>query len=120
MTIVLDAGALIEAERGGGSTTALLDTRPRGERVVVPAGVLAQVWRGARQARLAKLLKAVEVQPLDEAAARAVGTLLAATGTNDIVDAHVVLVARQHRAVILTSDPDGLRRLDPRATIHTL
>ena len=81
---------------------------------------MAQVWRGGPQHRLSKLLKAVEVQPLDVAAARAVGTLLAATGTSDIVDAHVVLVARQHRAVILTSDPDDLRRLDPGATIHTL
>lgn len=121
MNVVLDAGALIDVERGGFATKSLLESRPRDGRVIVPAGVLAQVWRGGPQARLSQLLRGgVDVHALDEPAARAVGSLLRASGTSDVVDAHVVLVARQHRAVIVTSDPDDLRRLDPRAELHTL
>lgn len=121
MNLVLDAGGLIDVERGGFGTKSLIETRPPGSRLVVPAGVLAQVWRGGPQPRLSKLLRSgVEVQPLDRMAARAVGALLAASGTSDIVDAHVVLVARQHNAVIVTSDADDLHHLDPRAHLHTV
>ena len=121
MTLVLDAGALIEAEGGGERTLALIHGRPAGAQVVVPASVLAQVWRGGPQARLSRLLRGdVQVAALDEAAARAVGALLRASGTRDIADAQVVLVARQHKAAIVTSDPDDLRALDPKAKLHTL
>ncbi len=39
--------------------------------------------------------------------------LLARRGCSDVVDASVVLCARTHGQGVLTSDPDGLRRLDP-------
>jgi predicted nucleic acid-binding protein len=42
---------------------------------------------------------------------------LAASGTRDIVDAHVVVCARRSRQPIVTSDPDDLRRLDPAAVL---
>ena len=35
------------------------------------------------------------------------------SGTADVVDASVALLARRLRAVVVTSDPDDLRRLDP-------
>jgi hypothetical protein len=46
-----------------------------------------------------------------------VGILLAATRTTDVVDAHVVICARRNAEAIVTSDPDDLARLDPRARL---
>lgn len=116
--ITLDAGALVALERGSRQLVALLErTRARGTAVAVPAGVLAQVWRnGRRQARLAQLLRSrhCEVVPLDAARARMAGHLCALTATSDVVDASVVVVARQRGHRVVTSDPDVLRRFDPR------
>lgn len=118
--VCLDAGALIAVERSTARIKELLEGADRaGLTLIVPSPVIAQVWRGsARQARLARFLKTrtheVELGPT---AARAVGLLCAATGTADIVDAHVVLVARLHDAAILTSDPDDIRHLDPSARV---
>jgi hypothetical protein len=39
--------------------------------------------------------------------------MVAASGTSDIVDAHVVICARRSAQQVVTSDPDDLRRLDP-------
>jgi hypothetical protein len=74
--------------------------------------VIAQVWRnpGGRQARIAKLLPAVDVRPVDEQMGRDAGALLAKSGTDDPIDATVVLVARTGDR-ILTSDPDDIARL---------
>lgn len=111
--LVLDAGALIAAERGDRRVVRLLELA--GE-VHVPAAVLAQVWRNpARQVRLVRLLAAdpVAIAPLDADEARAAGHLCGATGTTDVADASVVLLARRQGAVVVTSDPDDLHRLDP-------
>jgi hypothetical protein len=81
-----------------------------------PAGVVGQVWRdGRRQARLARLLGsgAVDVQPLDRDRAQAAGVLCGKSGTTDVIDASVALLAREKRAPVVTSDPDDLRRIDP-------
>lgn len=114
--LTLDAGALLGLEKGSARARGVLEeaTRPRALRI--PAAVLAQVWRsGSRQAPLSRLLAAegTEVVALDAAAAKAVGRLLAATGQRDVVDASVVVCAWQHEDVVVTSDPDDLRRLDP-------
>jgi len=53
------------------------------------------------------------VVALDRVDATNVGRLLAASGTTDIADAHVVICARRNGERVLTSDPDDLRRLDP-------
>jgi hypothetical protein len=95
----------------------------RGGQVRVPAGVAGQAWRGGgRQAVLARLLSSPEVQvpSLDLAMARACGELCAASGTSDIIDASVVVVARENDDPILTSDVDDLRRLDPSARIERI
>ncbi|MCC6539738.1 MAG: PIN domain nuclease [Bryobacterales bacterium] len=86
----------------------------------VPVGVLGQVWRGGRtQVVLARFLRTeeVEVAPLDAPLARACGELCGATGTSDVIDASVVLLARERRDPIITSDPRDLRRLDPAARL---
>jgi len=60
----------------------------------VPAAVVAQAWRdGARQARLARLLKGCDVVPLDDASAREVGELLGRAGVSDPADGSVALLA---------------------------
>ena len=114
--ILLDAGALIAVERRDPRMIDLLRQADDVDgRVIVPASVLAQLWRAPTQVRLRRLLKGSTtlVVPLDALAAVAVGTLLGATGTRDVVDAHVVVVARTHRCLVVTSDPGDLRRLDP-------
>lgn len=83
----------------------------------MPAGVVAQVWRGVgRQVRLARLLNArdvVVVEPLSDAGARAAGVLCGAAGTTDVLDASVVLAARRHDATVISSDRADLEVLDP-------
>jgi len=117
VTLVLDAGALIAFERNARSTVALIArVLERGDAIAVPAGVVAQVWRdGRRQARLSRLLGALEVEivPLDDMGARAAGQLLGSSGTTDVVDASIVLLAKAQEALVATSDPEDLLRLDP-------
>lgn len=86
--------------------------------VTVPATALAQaVRRPERQARLVRLVRqpTTKVVPLDRVDAVHVGRLLAASGTADIVDAHVVICARRAGQRVVTSDPDDLLALDPGA-----
>lgn len=117
MSLVLDVGALIAIERSDRRTAAVIEVaRQEGQAVVVPAGVVGQVWRGsARQARVARLLGASEVtvEALTDARARAAGILCGATDTTDVIDASVVLTARRHRATVLSSDRGDLQALDP-------
>jgi hypothetical protein len=121
-SLVLDAGALIAFERGDGRMRALLrGALKAGVRLVVPAGVLGQVWRGAaRQAPLRALMKGptTVVPPLDEVLAEAAGVLCGRAGASDVIDASVVLIARRERALLLTSDVDDMRRLDPGVDIE--
>jgi hypothetical protein len=122
--VTLDAGALIALERGDRRMIALLQqTLKAKRRFQVPAGVLGQVWRhGAKQATLARFLRSTDVQiePLDEPLARACGELCGVAGTSDVIDASVVISARAHGGVIISSDPDDLSRLDPRACIERI
>ena len=85
-------------------------------KLVVPAGVVAQVWRDGRtQARLARLLGSdtVEVDALTDQRARAAGQLCGVAKTTDIVDASVVLCARERGGGVITSDAGDLLALDP-------
>jgi hypothetical protein len=119
--LTLDAGALIAFERNDRRVVALLARAlEHGWALVVPAGVVGQVWRdGVRQARLARLLAAgdVEIDALDDRRARAAGQLCGVRGSADLIDASVVIGARARGDRIVTSDPDDLSRLDPRAEL---
>lgn len=53
-----------------------------------------------------------DLVPLDRVDAVNVGRLLAASGTSDVVDAHVVVCSRRSRQRVVTSDPDDLALLD--------
>ena len=111
--LVLDAGAFLAMERGDRTVGTRLRAAVRQHvDLRTSAIVLGQVWRqpDGRQARLARLLRAVDVRPVDERMGRRAGVLLAQAGTNDPIDATVVLVA-QSGDRILTSDPTDIRRL---------
>lgn len=115
--VTLDTGALIAIERGDRRLQALLDeATATGSALAVPAGVIAQAWRGsARQARLARFLAlgTVTAVALDEPEARATGALCARAGTTDVVDASVVICARARGHAVVTGDPEDLAALDP-------
>lgn len=118
--VVLDTGALLEIERGTPWLRALLaEVHAAGGEIAIPAGVLAQALRGHTSARIARLAAAREsdVLPLDDVSARAVGEILAVTGTEDVVDASVVLTARSRGHPIVTSNGPDFRRLDPSARL---
>jgi hypothetical protein len=119
--IVLDTGGLIALDRGDKRMIALLRRAlAQGRAFRVPAGVVGQAWRDGRvQVTLARFLRSEEVEiiPLDEQLARACGELCGAINASDIIDASVVILARERRDPIVTSDPNDLRRLDPAAEI---
>jgi hypothetical protein len=112
--LLLDAGALIHAER-----------EPRGQVVsdcntaltqnlqpLLPTVVYAQVWRGgAPQRGVTVVRKICRLLSFTPETAEAVGRLLKASGTSDVVDAAVVIAAIQHGAVVLTADPDNIGKL---------
>ncbi|MGW6201966.1 hypothetical protein ACWF0M_37830 [Kribbella sp. NPDC055110] len=120
MTLVLDAGAFVAAERGDHRMAALMKAeRLSGRTPVTHGGIVGQVWRGdaGRQAPIARLLDAVEVEPLDDRLGRRAGALLKLTGGRDAIDAAVVLLACDGDT-ILTSDPVDLTALAAEAGIH--
>ncbi|MBW3605747.1 MAG: hypothetical protein KY460_12745 [Actinobacteria bacterium] len=111
--LILDAGALVAWERADRSMVAALEVAQRYRLDLRTTGiVVAQVWRdpAGRQARLARLLAAVDIVAVDEALGRRAGELLGMTGTSDAVDATVVAVAATGDRV-LTSDVGDIERL---------
>ena len=122
--VTLDTGALIALDRGERRMISLLDQALTARKAFrIPAGVVGQVWRDGRiQATLARFLKApeVEIVPLDGHLSRSCGELCGAAGTSDVIDASVVIVAKERNDVIVTSDGDDLRRLDPTAPIFRI
>ncbi len=122
--LVLDAGAFIGLERRKRHVAALLErARSRSVPMVTSAAVVGQVWRGhASQAPIALAFrwKALDVEDLTYGDGRLVGQLLAASGASDVVDAHIVVLARERGWPVVTSDPEDLRRLDPKLTLHVV
>lgn len=110
--VTYDAGALIAAERDSAGMWALhRRTLERDLRPTVSTTVLGQVWRGGRQARLSRLLHGCRIQPLTESDARSAGEALGASGEHDLVDAVVVVTALARGDLVVTSDPEDLRRI---------
>ena len=115
--VTLDAGGLIALDRDDRRVVVLLArAHETGAQVTVPAPALAQaIRRPERQVRLSRLIRqpGTDVIALDRVDATHVGRLLAASGTSDIADAHVVICARRAGQPVVTSDPSDLRQLDP-------
>ena len=125
---MLDAGALIQVDRGDDHVLSMLKTAfDKGEIVDVPTGVIGQAWRNPdRQVLLSRTLKRCNEVDLDGAIARAGGQLCGRAATSDVIDASVALaVAHARRSgeevTLLTSDSDELGMLlsvlDARAQI---
>lgn len=118
----MDAGGLMALDRDDRRVVVLLArARETGARVTVPASVLAQaVRRPDRQVRLSRFIRQLttDIIDLDRVDATGVGRLLAASGTSDIADAHVVICARRADQAVVTSDPGDLRQLD--ASLHLI
>lgn len=110
--VTYDTGALIAAERDSKFVWSLhrelleQEMKPR-----LPAVVLGQAWRGGPQARLSRLVRGCLIEPFTEQQARAAGVALAASGSSDLVDAAVVIAAISRDDLVVTSDPDDLRRI---------
>ena len=105
--VTYDAGALIAGERRNPEMWDLHDEIvAQGIKPVVPAGVLAQVWRdgSGRQTLLTKMLKQCRVEPLGENLAKQVGAASHKTGSSDVVDISVVVSAMGRGDRIVTSD----------------
>jgi len=115
--VTLDAGGLIALDRDDRRVVVLLARASEtGARITVPASALAQaIRRPDRQVRLSRLTRqpTTDVIDLGRVDATSVGRLLAASGTSDIADAHVVICARRADQPVVTSDPGDLRQLDP-------
>jgi hypothetical protein len=120
MSLILDAGGLVALERGDVLAHSLVKrdllakSPPR-----THAGVLGQVWRGGRgrQARLAHVLPAIDVAPMDQRLGERAGVLLGRARMKDVVDAALVLLAVDGD-MILTSDPDDLAALVDAVGLH--
>ena len=112
--ITLDTGALIALDRGDRRMIALLDQASAQRRHFrVPSGVVGQAWRNGRaQVALARFLRTegIEIVPLDEHLARSCGELCVAAGTSDVIDASVVIVAKERGDVIVSSDIESQGR----------
>ena len=109
MTLILDAGALIAIDRDNKDVVALIKReRLAGREPVTHGAIVGQVWRnGSRQANLARALAGIQVVPLDQNLGRRAGLLLRASGTSDVVDAALVLLASDGDE-IMTSDGNDI------------
>ena len=111
--VVLDTGAPRGWENGSAVVRVAVErARSSEEPLLVPAGVLAQYWRGGRgrQAVVSRLLRGCDIIPMSEGLAREAGMLVGTAGTSDVIDATVAILAARADAV-LTSDPRDIRHL---------
>jgi predicted nucleic acid-binding protein len=131
LVLVLDAVAISSLANQRGlkfeEVRAALEAARRLERdVVVPAVILAELYRGPKHNQTVDAClsreTAILVRDTDRAFARLVGGVLTAakTGSKDMADAHVVAAAIDAGGgVIVTGDEDDLQRLAaPYKNIH--
>ena len=112
MGTTYDTGALLAAEANRRELWAIhARSLQRGERPVVPVGVLGQAWRGGPQAQLSRLLRGCRIEDLDEGRARAAGVACARSASRDVVDASVVAGALARGDLVITSDPDDIQNI---------
>jgi hypothetical protein len=110
--LTLDAGALVAADRNDRRFWAYwAEAISRSVVPVIPAPALAQAWRSPRQARLAQVVNACVIDPMDEPMAKRAGQLCGSSRSSDIVDASVVVSAATRHDTILTTDRKDIRRL---------
>jgi hypothetical protein len=112
--LVYDSGALIAIDNARDRSAADRHRRrlDRGRKILVPTVVAAQVVRKpATQAGLMLALRGCELVPFTADHHVPIGQLLAASGTADVVDAFVALLAARTGAGIVSADPDDIGHL---------
>ena len=113
-TIVLDSGAFKAAETWDRRLAEYLDAAAdEGASVLLPATVVAEMWREPPRDRSLALLSTVDsVVSLDLRQARLVGALLGKSRSIQIVDSNVAVVAiAAIPSIVLTSGPKDLLAL---------
>lgn len=106
--MILDAGPLTDADRNRRRFAALVKVAlDEGAVLRTTDAIVAQVWRNPRQANLTWALSALDIRS-EFGDGRRIGELLAATGTSDVVDAHLAVLARRIGEPILTDDMGDL------------
>lgn len=110
--LTYDTGALVAAERDNRLVWALHRAAlGRGLPPVVPAGVLAEGWRGGPQATLSRFLQGCDVEGLSKEQARQVGALSARARHDDVIDVSVVEGAIRRRHAVVTSNSAHMKKV---------
>ena len=111
--LTLDTGALIGLERRRHAIREVLATAIKnGISIVVPVVVIAEWWRrGVREDERAKVLRAVQVEPLTQPIARLAGVAVGLVPGAGTIDAIVMASASLRSDTVYTSDPDDLLAL---------
>ena len=103
--LTYDTGALVASEKHDRLLWALHRAAlRRGLTPTIPAGVLAEGWRGGPQHQMSRLLKGCDIEPLTEQRARDVGALAARCGLTDTVDLAVAEGAVCRNDAVVTSN----------------
>jgi hypothetical protein len=113
-TVVYDSGALIAIDdlRNRAAADRHRDWIGRGRKILVPTVAAARaVRKPPAQARLMLALRGCDLVPFTADHHVPVGQLLALSGTADVVDAFVALLAAQQQAAVISGDPDDIGRL---------
>lgn len=112
--MILDAGVFIalETESKRRVIVAIVEQlKDEGNSLRTTDAALAQAWRDpARQVAMTRLLKAADVLPFGDA--KTIGSLCAATETNDVVDADLAIWSQVLNDTILTTDPKDMAKLE--------
>jgi hypothetical protein len=109
--LTYDTGALVAAERDDRLVWSLHRAAlARGLPPVVPAGVLAEGWRGGPP-RLSRFLKGCKTDELSEERAKAVSALSARSAHGDVVDVSVVEGAIRRRHAVVTSNKAHIQKI---------
>lgn len=112
--LTFDTGALIALERRRQRMKAVFERAlAREQRIVVPADVIAEWWRGQTTLRLS-ILASVDIEPLSEELAKVAGETLAAVRGSTLVDAIVMASAASRGDLVYSSDVEDLERLRAR------
>jgi len=106
--VTFDTGMLVALERRKAGALAILKAcKLSRASITIPAGVVAEWWRGEHRA----ILECGDLEPLSPQLAQKAGELLAATGRSNAVDATVIASAAQRGDLVVTGDLEDLREL---------
>lgn len=109
--LTYDTGALVAAQRNDRLLWSLHRAAvARGLPPTVPAGVLAEAWRGGSQHRLSQVLKGCAIEVLGEDQARDVGVMAGRSGLSDTVDLAVAEGALRRNDAVVTSNRTDIER----------